>query len=189
MVVARAGVRLEPHSANNRAAVAWPLLMVGRFAESTDETAAAIALGDSPFALWSHGLGLSALGRHTEAIAVHRQAVQLTGGRYSYYTALLANALGHSGDLAEARKLLHELDARAATQYVPPYDRALVLEGLGEDDAALDALERALHERNAFLWARLHFPGWRRLASHPRFRALTAELARRAPIAPAVARA
>lgn len=181
------GVRLEPHSPNNRAALAWPLLMAGRFAEATVETAAAIALGDSPFALWSHGAGLSALGRHTEAIAVHRQAVELTGGRYSHYTALLAHAYGHSGNVDEARRLLRELDERAATQYVPPYDRALVLEAVGEDDAALDALERALHERNTFLWARLHFPGWRRLASHPRFKALVVQLARRAPIAPSVA--
>jgi TolB-like protein len=189
LAVAREGVRLEPHSPNNRAAAAWPLLMVGRFEEAAAETAAAIALGDSPFALWSHGLVLSALGRHAEAIAVHREAVELTGGRYSYYTALLAHTLAHDGKVDEARKLLAGLDQRAVTHYVPPYDRALVLEALGEDDAALEALERAVHERNAFLWARLHFPCWRRLAGHPRFKALTAQLARRAPVAPAVARA
>jgi tetratricopeptide (TPR) repeat protein len=188
LAVAREGLRLEPHSPNNRAAAAWPLIMVGRFEEATVETAAAITLGDSPFALWTHGMVLSALGRHAEAIAVHREAVELTGGRYSYYTALLAHTFAHDGDVDEARKLLAELDRRALTQYVPPYDRALVLEALGEDDAALEALERAVHERNAFLWARLHFPCWRRLAGHPRFKALTAQLARRAPVAPSVAR-
>jgi serine/threonine protein kinase/tetratricopeptide (TPR) repeat protein len=189
LAVAWEGVKLEPHSPNNRAATAWPLLMVGRFEEAAVESAAAVALGDSPFALWSHGLVLSALGRHEDAIAVHREAVQLTGGRYSYYTALLANALAHGGHADEARSLLRELDELAAKQHVPAFDRALVLEALGEDDAALDALERALHERNAFLWARLHFPCLRRIAHLPRFRAIAAQLALRAPLAPSVTRA
>jgi len=57
-----------------------------------------------------------------------------------------------------------------------------VLAGLGEDDAAFDALERALQERNAFMWARIHFPQFRRLAHAPRFRALAEQLALRAPI-------
>jgi serine/threonine-protein kinase len=182
LTVAREGVRLEPHSPNNRAAVGWPFLMAGRYEEAAAEFAAAVALGDSPFALWSNGTVLSVLGRHEQAIAVHRAAVQLTGGRYSYYAALLANALAQGGRADEARTIQRELDERATREYVPPFDRALVLVGLGEDEAALDALERALHERNAFLWARIHFPQLRRLAHLPRFRAIADQLGRRAPV-------
>ena len=183
LAVAREGVRLEPHSPNNRAAVGWPLHMVGRHEEASAEFAAAVALGDSPFALWSHGAALSALGRHEQAIAVQRETVQLTGGRYSFYVALLASTLAQGGYVEEARTSLRELDERATREYVPPFDRALVLVSLGEDDAALDALERALHERNAFLWSRIHhFPQLRRLAPLPRFRAIADQLARRAPV-------
>jgi len=67
LAVAREGVRLEPHSPNARAAVGWPLLIVGRYEEAAAELAAAVALGDSPFALWSSGTVLSALGRHEQA--------------------------------------------------------------------------------------------------------------------------
>jgi serine/threonine protein kinase/tetratricopeptide (TPR) repeat protein len=180
---AREGLRLEPHSPNNRAAVAWPFITVGRYEEAATELAAAVALGDSPFALWSHGVVLSALGRHEQAIAVHRETVQLTGGRYGYYVALLGSALAEGGRIDEARAILRELDERATREYVPPFDRALVLVGLGEDDAALDALERALQERNAFLWSRIHhFPQLRRLAHLPRFRAIADQLGRRAPV-------
>jgi serine/threonine-protein kinase len=182
LACAREGVRLEPHSPNNRAAVGWPLLMVGRYEEAALELAAAVSLGDSPFALWSYGMSLTALGRHADAIAAHRTAVELTGGRYSYYVALLAAALALGGDTDEARSMLAELDARAAREYVPPFDRAIVLTALGDDELALDALERAYEERNAFLWARIHFPQLRRLAASPRYRVLAERLALRAPV-------
>jgi serine/threonine protein kinase/tetratricopeptide (TPR) repeat protein len=178
----REGARLEPHSANNRASVGWPLVAARRYEEAAAEFQAAVALADSPFALWSYGVTLSCLGRHEEAIAAHRHAVQGTGGRYSYYSALLANALAQGGRVDEARTILRELDERATREYVPPFDRAMVLAGLGEDEAALDALERAVQERNAFLWARIHFPQLHRLADLPRFRAIAEQLGRRAPI-------
>ena len=182
LVCAREAVRLEPHSANNRAVAGWPLIMGGRYEEGAAELAAAVAVGDSPFALWSYGTALSALGRKEEAIAAHRSAVKLAGGRYTYYAALLANALAVGGRVDEARAMLRELDDRATREYVPPFDRAMVLAGLGEDDAALDALERAFHERNALLWGRIHFPQLRRLAAAPRFVALAEQLALRAPV-------
>ena len=156
--------------------------MVGRYEEAAAELAAAVSLGESPFALWSHGMSLTALGRHADAIAAHRAAVELTGGRYSYYLALLAAALALGGHTDEARSMLAELDARGAREYVPPFDRAVVLTALGDDELALDALERAYEERNAFLWARIHFPQLRRLAASPRYRALAERLARRAPV-------
>jgi tetratricopeptide (TPR) repeat protein len=182
LAFAREGVRLEPHSPNNRAAVGWPLLSVGRYEEAAAEFGAATALGESPFALWSLGTALSALGRHEPAIAALTTAVEVTGGRYSYYSALLANALAQAGRTEAARSMLRELDASAAREYVPQFDRALVLAGLGEDDAALTALERACYERNAFIWSRLHYPQLQRLAKTPRFRALAEQLSVRAPV-------
>jgi serine/threonine-protein kinase len=182
LALAREGMRLEPHSPNNRAAIGWPLLAIGRYEEATTEFAAATALGESPFALWSHGTALSALGRHEPAIAALTTAVEVTGGRYSFYSALLANALAQAGRTDEARSMLRELEASSTRKYVPQFDRAIVLAGLGEDDAALTALERACYERNAFMWARLYFPQLRQLRGAPQFRALAEQLALRAPV-------
>jgi TolB-like protein len=183
LALAREGVRLEPHSANNRAAVGWPLIAAGRDVEAAADLGAAVALGDSPFALWSYGTVLSVLGRPAEAITAHRSAVKLTGPHYSYYTALLANALAQGGQPDEARAILRDLDERFAGRYLPPFDRAVVLTGLGEVDAALDALEQAYRDRNAFLWGRIQLPQLRPLAETPRFKALAAQLARRASAA------
>jgi serine/threonine-protein kinase len=179
--VGREGARLEPHSANARAAAGWPYLFAGRQEEAAEELAAAVALGDSPFALWSYGTALSALGRHDEAIAAHRSAVAMTGGRYPHYLALLAGALGEAGRLDEAQSALAELDALAQREYVPPFDRAVVLASLGDLDAALEALEKAYQDRNALLWSRIYLPQFRRLAGLPRFEALADRLALTAP--------
>lgn len=186
LAAGREGARLEPHSANVRAAVGFPFFFIGRDEEAAAEFAAAVALGDSPLALWSYGSTLSALGRHEEAIAAHRKAVELTGGRYSYYSALLAGALAQAGRRDEARFMLAELDARAGREYVPPYDRAVVLACLEEEEAALDALEKAYQERNALLWVRIYLPWFRKLFGAPRFRALADRLALRAPVSDGV---
>jgi tetratricopeptide (TPR) repeat protein len=157
-------------------------MMARRYDDAAAEMAAAVALGESPFALWSYGTALSVLGRHDEAVAAHRTAVEVTAGRYSHYVALLAAALAQGGRSDEARSLLADLDERSAREYVPPYDRAVVLAALGDDDAALTALEAAYEQRNAFLWARIHFPVFERFSSMPRYRALVERLARRAPM-------
>ena len=94
---------------------------------------------------------------------------------------LLAGALAAAGRVGEAVTALAELEARAAHEYVPPFDRAVVLVELGRLPEALDALESAYDERNALLWARIYFPQFRRLAGDPRFERLAARLARTAP--------
>ena len=72
--VGREGVRLEPHSANIRATLAWPYIYVGRYEEAAAELSTAVALeGSAPYALWTYGIALTALGRHEEGIAVHRR--------------------------------------------------------------------------------------------------------------------
>jgi hypothetical protein len=96
--------------------------------------------------------------------------------------ALLAGALALGGKEGEARALLAELEARATREYVPPYDRAVALTALGEHEAACDALEQAYEQRNAFLWARIHFPTFDPLVGQPRYQALVDRLLRRAPV-------
>ena len=178
LTAGREGARLEPHSANMRAVVGWPYVFASRYEEAETELAAAVEIdGGAPFALWSRGIELSALRRHDEAIAAFRRAVEITGDRYSFYSALLGGALGAAGLRAEAEAALSALDARAAREYVPPFDRAVLLVGLGRDEETLDALERAYAERNALMWARLDWPQFLRLRGHLRFEALSRKLA------------
>jgi serine/threonine-protein kinase len=76
------------------------------------------------------------------------------------------------GRVAEARQVLRELEEMSRERYVSPYHVAYVHTGLGQEDLAMDLLERAYEERTgniygvkgAFLFASLR--------GHPRFTAL-----------------
>ena len=65
---------------------------------------------------------------------------------------------------------------------MPPFDLAIALAALGERDKALEAVERAYDERNALIWARLHFPMLDSLRGEPRLRVVAERLGRLAPI-------
>jgi hypothetical protein len=54
--------------------------------------------------------------------------------------------LARTGQEAEARSILADLDARAATEYISPVAFATIFIGLGEYDRALDWAEKAVEE-------------------------------------------
>lgn len=91
--------------------------------------------------------------------------------------ASLDHALAVSGDEAGARALLDQLLLQRERTYVSPYDVALIYVGLGENDDALDWLERAYQERSSLLVFALREPRLAPLRAEPRFAALTREFA------------
>ena len=87
----------------------------------------------------------------------------------------LAN-LGHVqarlGQHDEARKILQQLSQTSGERYVPALAFATVHLGLGEDEAALDWLEKAYAERfNRLAYLRRE-PMWQALRQNPRFQDL-----------------
>lgn len=76
---------------------------------------------------------------------------------------------GISGRVREARQDLAILEKQAQTRFVTSYGVALVYAGLGDNDAALHWLDKAVQERSHWLvWLRLD-PRWDSLRSDPRF--------------------
>jgi hypothetical protein len=77
-----------------------------------------------------------------------------------------------AGRVEQARAVLGQLEALARERYVSPYHMAYVYTGLGEQDTAMDWLERAYTERagapygikGSFLFTTLRW--------HARFQAL-----------------
>ncbi len=132
---------------------------------------------DPHFAMARYFLGqaLERQGRHEESVAELRQAIAESGGSQEM-TAALARSLASSGAREEAETLLADLLARSARQYVAPSLIAQVYDGLGQDTAALDWLERAAEARAAdLIWLGVR-PGFDAVRSHPRFTALLARL-------------
>lgn len=85
-------------------------------------------------------------GRYDEAIDEFRKAIEFGGGAYEPITQL-GYALAKSGRREEAKKTLEELKISATKSYVPAYNFAVIYNGLGDKEQALQYLEKSFQER------------------------------------------
>jgi len=115
------------------------------------------------------GLCHVAAGRVHQGLGDLRIAADLSG-QSALAVAALGHALATSNDRDAAERLLSNLHARAATEYVPPFALALICCGLNQREAAIAYLEEALKERSPMLslWIRGE-PRLDPLRSQPRF--------------------
>jgi DNA-binding winged helix-turn-helix (wHTH) protein/TolB-like protein/tetratricopeptide (TPR) repeat protein len=79
-------------------------------------------------------------------------------------------ALAVSGNRERARATLSELERRSKYKFVPFYSLAMIHNGLGERDKALEMLERGVDNRESQLTFILSDNRWDNLRSQPRFR-------------------
>jgi eukaryotic-like serine/threonine-protein kinase len=115
------------------------------------------------------GQAFAESGQFDEAIPLLRSAAaQMAPGGY-WSKGLLGHYLARQGDESGARQVLDELLTQQRSGYVQVVALAAIHAGLGEDDLALEGLEKAAQRPGApwfwipidRLWARLH--------SHSRF--------------------
>ena len=88
----------------------------------------------------------------------------------------MAQALGLTGRTEQAREVLGQLLKMAQERYVSPYHMAYVYTGLGEDETAIEWLERAFEERAGSVYGVKGSFLFTSLRAHPRFRALLAKM-------------
>jgi eukaryotic-like serine/threonine-protein kinase len=114
-------------------------------------------------------------GRYGDALVAFAKAQEFSGG-----TTEPISARGYTyavaGRVKEAQQALVELRATAEQRYVPPYNFALVYEGLGNSDESLRWLERAYEERDVHMIFLAVDPRWDKLRNDPRFVHLLARL-------------
>jgi serine/threonine protein kinase/tetratricopeptide (TPR) repeat protein len=174
--IGRRGVELEPLSANTHVNATWPYYFARRYDEAVEGFRKAVHVDpNSVYALWALGLTCQTSGRHEEGVAALEKLVEVTGREMPWAIAVLGGSFAAAGRKDEARKLLGELEGMASRLYVPPLHLAFVQMPLGQADATLGLLARALEERNALFWV------WTRwttvfepLRPDPRFQALLA---------------
>jgi TolB-like protein/Tfp pilus assembly protein PilF len=107
-------------------------------------------------------------GRHQEALTELNQAKPISGD-WSWITAELGYVDARLGKRAEAQKIIHELNERAAREYIDPCLVAYVHIALGEKDQAFACLDKAYQERSGIIaWLRIE-PHFDPLRSDPRF--------------------
>ncbi len=87
-------------------------------------------------------------------------------------TAYLGCTYARNGQRDKALETLKELDRLAEHRFVTPFCQALVYLGLGENNKAIDWLEKAYEERSVWMgWLKVE-PMYDPLRSDPRFQAL-----------------
>jgi tetratricopeptide (TPR) repeat protein len=107
----------------------------------------------NPDDIWScffAGLALEEKGFYRDAAAEFQNALNISP-EFTLVRAALAHALGFSGHLLEARKILETLEKQKASQFVPAYDIVIANLGADEKDSALNWLKEAVIERSG--WA------------------------------------
>ena len=171
----RRAMELDPLSLRHNAVEGQILFFAGRPDEALERLRQTIDLDPN---FWLAQLFISRVytekGMHAEAVAAAQKAGDVSGNSQSI--AYRAYALARSGRRAEARALLDELSRLSETTYVPPYNFAVVYNGLGETAKALDHLEKGFAEKDGRMIFLSVEPMWNDLRGDPRFRALLARM-------------
>jgi serine/threonine-protein kinase len=111
------------------------------------------------------------MGHDTQGLAALERAAALTPDG-TLFQAQLGQAYAMTGKVVEARDLLRKLHALARQRFVSPYLFVYVYAGLGEDEQAMDNLERAYELRSGPVYGIKGSFLFRSLRTHPRFIAL-----------------
>jgi serine/threonine protein kinase/tetratricopeptide (TPR) repeat protein len=132
-------------------AVGWAFYNARRYDEAVEQLQRTIELdANYPMTYWILGLLLRKTDRYELAIAEGEKAVKLSGGS-PLMRAALAHTLGTAGRTTEALQILDDLTQLAKQKYVAPYFFAGIHIGLGENDRAIEYLEKSFEEHSHWL--------------------------------------
>jgi serine/threonine protein kinase/Tfp pilus assembly protein PilF len=173
MVRIKKSQNLDPLSLIISVAVGWALYHARRYDEAIEQLRRTVDLDPNyPVAYWILGLLLRKARRYESAISEGEKGVMLSGGS-PLMRAALAHSLGAAGRTAEARQILDDLTELAKQRYVAPYFFAGIHIGLGENDRAMDYLQKCYEEHSHWL-IYLHLdPSMDDLRSHRGFQDLS----------------
>jgi eukaryotic-like serine/threonine-protein kinase len=167
--VARRMVERDPVSASLSHTLAVQFALSKHPDEAIEECRRTIEL-DPSFVVAYDVLGgtLASKGMYREALPEAEKAVALSRGA-AMFTADLGYVRARLGQREEARGILRQLAEAAKERYTPALAFAVVHVGLGENDQALNWLEKAYEERfNRLAYLRRE-PVWDTLRPDPRF--------------------
>jgi serine/threonine protein kinase/Tfp pilus assembly protein PilF len=163
---------LDPLSLIISVAIGWAFYNDRRYDDAIEQLRRTVELDPNyPVTYWIMGLLHRKMGRFEPAIADGEKGVQLSGGSI-LMRAALAQTFAAAGKKKNAIQILDELTKLARQKYVASYYLAGIHIGLGEDDLALEYLQKSFEEHSHWL-IYLHMdPGMDSLRSNPRFQDL-----------------
>jgi eukaryotic-like serine/threonine-protein kinase len=164
---------LDPLSLIISVAIGRDFYMARRYDDALEQLRRTVELDPNyPVTHWVLGLLLRKMGRYELAIDEGEKGVKLSGGS-PLMNAALAQTLATAGKREKAIQILDDLTNLTKQKYVAPYFFAGIHIGLGEDDRAIEYLEKSYEEHSHWL-IYLHLdPSMDSLRSNPRFQNLS----------------
>ncbi len=149
--LAQKAITLDPLSAGVRSTVAQAYYLNGDFTTAMVEYRKMLDLapGDPSlhfYLAWS----MEQAGNYERSIALHERAILLSD-RAPLFVSGLGYAYGLAGRDSEAQRILDELVEREAEGLAEPFHVAMVNIGLGNNEQAIDWLEKAFDARNSHM--------------------------------------
>jgi tetratricopeptide (TPR) repeat protein len=154
----RRAQELDPVYFNITAILGVLLLWARQYDRGIQELKKAIELEPTsyiPYWYLVYAYGLK--GMHEECIAAAQKMLDLPGGMRPSTKTVLGHAYAFAGNHVEAEKIADEAIVLSKKTYVSGYAIAAIYVSLNENDKALEWLEKAYEERDAFL---PHFKPW-----------------------------
>jgi TolB-like protein/Flp pilus assembly protein TadD len=167
-------LELDPLSLAINVDLGYSYYMAGRYPEGIAQVRKALELDPNAyFAHYNLGWILEASGDLSGAIAEYAKSVSLDSDPFAL--AMLGHAEALNGNRDAALKILKQLGT--SPRYVPDYSVALVYLGLGDQDQAMNWLEKAFAEGQPDLNTIRFDPLLKPLHGNPRFDALAEKIA------------
>jgi eukaryotic-like serine/threonine-protein kinase len=142
---------LDPLSLIINVAIGWAHYMARRYDEALAQLLQTVDLDPNyPVTYWILSLVYRTTGRYDLAITEGEKGVKLSGGS-PLVRASLAHSYGKAGRREEATQILDDLAELAKQKYVAPHFFAGIHIGLGENDRALDYLEKSYEDHSHWL--------------------------------------
>jgi eukaryotic-like serine/threonine-protein kinase len=162
----------DPLSLIISVAIGWAFYMARRFDDAIEQLRRTVELDPNyPVTYWILGMLLRKMGRYELAIAEGEKGVRLSGDS-PLMNAALAQTFASAGRIKEAIQILDDLKNLTKQKYIAPHFFAGIYIGLGEDDRAMEYLEKSYEEHSHWL-IYLHIdPSMDGLRSNPRFQDL-----------------
>ena len=168
----RRAMEVDPLGSELVACVSWHNIALGDYEEAERLALRALSLGAADqLARVALGWSFALRGRHDRAIPEFQKAVVGWKGAV-FPTAVLGHGYAVAGQKDAATEVLNGLLARSKTEYVSPYEIAMIYAGLGDPDRAFQWLEKAYEDRASFIVFFRMDPRIWSLQSDPRHREL-----------------
>lgn len=117
--------------------------------------------------------------QYAQAIEVYEKGIA-SGGPIHFYKTFIGHVYGKSGEAAKAWDIVRDLKELSKTSYVPHWYSAVVYDGLGERELAIEALQQAYENRETMLVFLKTCPQNDRFRDDPRFKEIECRVGLRA---------